>query len=70
MMELLMVQPKRMVTLERLREVVWVGEENVDPSVIWTYISYLRKKLKALESNVSIIAIRNTGYSLEVGDDT
>ena len=70
MMELLMVQPTRMVTLARLREVMWVGEENVDSSVIWTYISYLRKKLKALESNVSIIAIRNTGYSLEVGDDT
>lgn len=69
MMELLMVQPTRMVTLERLREVVWTGEETVDSSVIWTYISYLRKKLKGLDSNISIIAIRNTGYSLEVGDD-
>lgn len=69
MMELLMVQPTRMVTLDRFREVVWTGEENVDSSVIWTYISYLRKKLKSLDSNISIIAIRNTGYSLEVGDD-
>ena len=64
-----MVQPTRMVTLERLREVVWTGEETVDSSVIWTYISYLRKKLKGLDSNISIIAIRKTGYSLEVGDD-
>lgn len=70
MLELLMVQPTRMVTLDRFREVVWTGEENVDSSVIWTYISYLRKKLKALQSNISIIGIRNTGYSLEVGDDT
>lgn len=69
MMELLMIQPTRMVTLERLRDVVWTGETSVDSSVIWTYISYLRKKLKALDSNVSIVAIRNTGYSLEVGDD-
>ena len=69
MMELLMVQPTRMVTLERLREIVWTGEESVDSSVIWTYISYLRKKLKALDSNISIVAIRNTGYSLEVVDD-
>lgn len=70
MMELLMVQPTRMVSMDRLREIVWTGEENVDSSVIWTYVSYLRKKLNALNSNISIIAIRNTGYCLEVGDDT
>ncbi|MBQ9022750.1 MAG: response regulator transcription factor [Eubacterium sp.] len=69
MMELLMIHQARMVTLERFREVVWAGEDKVDSSVIWTYISYLRKKLKALDSNLTIVAIRNTGYSLEVGDD-
>lgn len=66
MMELLMIQPDRLVTTDRFRQVVWPGEGDVDTSVIWTYISYLRKKLKGLESDIRIKASRNTGYSLEV----
>lgn len=69
MMELFMTQPSRLVTLERIRQVVWPGEEPVETSVIWTYISYLRKKLTGLSSNLTIRSNRNTGYSLEVKDD-
>lgn len=69
MMELLMTQPSRMVSLDRLRQVVWPGEESVDTSVIWTYVSYLRKKLAGLSSNLKIHSSRNAGYSLEVSDD-
>lgn len=69
LMELLMVQPARVVTLDRIRQVVWAGE-SVETSVLWTYISYLRKKLKGLASDITIKAVRNTGYSLEVGDDS
>ena len=31
----------------------------------WVYISYLRKKLTALNANIQIKATRNAGYSLE-----
>lgn len=33
---------------------------------MWVYISYLRKKLTALQADVEIRASRNLGYSLEV----
>ena len=38
----------------------------VEVSVVWVYISYLRKKLSALQSDVEIRASRNIGYALEV----
>ncbi len=36
-----------------------------DISVVWVYISYIRKKLAKLEANVEIKVTRNVGYSLE-----
>ena len=44
---------------------IWGYESDADPSVIWVYISYLRKKLTALNASVRIRAIRNAGYRLE-----
>ena len=34
-------------------------------NVVWVYISYLRKKLTALQADIQIKATRNAGYSLE-----
>ena len=66
MMELLMSNPGRIISTERFMEKIWGYESNTEISVVWVYISYLRKKLTALEANVSIKASRNSGYSLEV----
>ena len=38
----------------------------MEVSVVWVYISYLRKKLAALQADVEIRASRNLGYALEV----
>lgn len=40
-------------------------DSDAEISVVWVYISYLRKKLTALGANVQIKAARNAGYSLE-----
>lgn len=40
-------------------------DSNADINVIWTYISFLRKKLKEINSQVQIHTIRGAGYSLE-----
>ena len=34
-------------------------------TVVWVYVSYLRKKLAALHADIQIKAHRNAGYSLE-----
>ena len=38
-------------------------------SVVWVYISYLRKKLAALGADIEIRAARNAGYSLDMRHD-
>ena len=65
LLELLMANPGPVISSDRLFEKIWGYESDADPSVIWVYISYLRKKLTALNASVRIRAIRNAGYRLE-----
>ena len=51
---------------ERFLERIWGYDSEVEVSVVWVYISYLRKKLAALQADVEIRASRNLGYALEV----
>ncbi len=65
LLELLMANPGQVISSDRLFEKIWGYESDADPSVIWVYISYLRKKLTALNASVRIRAIRNAGHRLE-----
>ena len=44
---------------------VWGYDTDADIGVVWVYISYLRKRLTALGSNIEIKARRGVGYTLE-----
>lgn len=65
MMEMLMTNPKQLVSTERFFEKIWGYDSDAELNVVWVYISYLRKKLSALNANIQIKATRNAGYSLE-----
>ena len=65
MMELLLRNPRQLIPTERFLERIWGYDSDVELNVVWVYISYLRKKLSALQANVQIKATRNVGYSLE-----
>lgn len=64
-MEMLMMNPRCLISAERFLEKVWGYDSEVEINVVWVYISYLRKKLAALHANIQIKAQRNAGYSLE-----
>ena len=64
-----MANPKTLVSTERFMEKIWGYDAEAEINVVWVYISYLRKKLAALNANVQIKATRNAGYSLEVKED-
>lgn len=66
MMEMLMRNPRQIIPTERFLERIWGYDSEVEVSVVWVYISYLRKKLSALQADVEIRASRNLGYALEV----
>lgn len=65
MMEMLMINPRCLISAERFLEKVWGYDSEVEINVVWVYISYLRKKLTALHADIQIKAQRNAGYSLE-----
>ena len=65
MMEMLMNNPKKLMSTETFMEKIWGYDSDSELSVVWVYISYLRKKLTALSANISIKAHRNAGYYLE-----
>lgn len=65
MMEMLMRNPRQIIPTERFLERIWGYDSEVELSVVWVYISYLRKKFSALRSNIQIKVTRNAGYSLE-----
>lgn len=65
MMEMLLLNPGHLIPTERFMEHIWGYDSETEMSVVWVYISYLRKKLTGLQANVRIRASRNAGYCLE-----
>lgn len=65
MIELLMRNPGQLISAEQFMDRIWGFEANAESNVVWTYISYLRKKLAALKADIEIKARRGAGYSLE-----
>ena len=65
MMEMLLSNPGILISSERFIEKIWGYETDTEINVVWVYISYLRKKLAALQANIQIRSSRNAGYTLE-----
>ena len=65
MMELLMLNRGIYLSTEDILTKVWGYNTDAELGIVWVYISYLRKKLAALDCGVEIKAKRNIGYTLE-----
>ena len=65
MMEMLMSNPKTLISSERFMEKIWGYDSEAEINVVWVYLSCLCKKLAALHANIRIRAIRSAGYTLE-----
>lgn len=69
MLEMLMSTKGKVVSTENFMDKIWGYDSEAEISVVWTYLSYLRKKLASLGTNVAIKASRNAGYYMEAQDD-
>ena len=65
MMEMLMRNSGQFISAEQFMEKIWGFEAEAEVSVVWVYLSYLRKKLQNLEAPIEIRAARGIGYKLE-----
>ena len=68
-MELFMRSPNVVFSADRIMECVWGWDSEAEINVVWVHISNLRKKLKSIGSEVSVVASRGIGYMLEAGRD-
>ena len=60
-----MQRPKLVVSKDDLITKLWGFDADIDHNNIEVYISFLRKKLSYVESDVKITTIRRVGYRLE-----
>ena len=65
-MLLLMQNPGQVLSSGQFLENIWNPDSRAEDNTVWTYISYLRRKLEAIDANVQIRTVRGVGYLLEV----
>ncbi len=65
LLELFFKNPEKVFSSEHLMDKVWDIDSIADIDVVWTYIGFLRKKLKEINSNLEIKTIRGVGYCLK-----
>lgn len=65
LMEQLLLNHTMYLSSECLLVKAWGYDAETDINSVWLYISYLRKRLSAMNSKVEIVSKRNIGYKLE-----
>lgn len=68
LMEMFMLNPKIILSLERIYEKIWGFDSEAEKNVVWVYLSFLRKKLIQIGSSAEIKVMRKSGYMLEETD--
>ena len=66
MMEMLMRDPRKLISTETFMDRIWGYDSEAELNVVWVYISALRKRLRSIGADVEIRAQRGLGYYLEV----
>lgn len=66
LMELFMRNPRFVFSTAHLMDKIWGQDSEADISVVWTYVGFLRKKLKELGADIEIRTARGAGYFLDV----
>lgn len=68
-LENLILNKEKITTREELAEKIWGFDSNTEYNNVEVYVSFLRKKLKLLNSKIQINYIRKKGYKLVLEND-
>lgn len=69
-LEMLIKEKGRVFPKDLIIEKIWGFDSDAEYNNVEVYVSFLRRKLASVKSNVTIVSIRNTGYRAEVGNDS
>lgn len=64
LLEYFMDNTDKVLTREQISERIWGAEDNVEYNNVEVYVSFLRRKLKFIDADIAIKAVRGTGYRL------
>ena len=65
LLEYFMSNPERILSKEMIYDHIWGMDSDAMSNNLEAYMSFVRKKLKLIGSEVSIRTVRNMGYSME-----
>ncbi len=57
------------ISKEQLYDKIWGIDNDIESNNLEAYLSFIRRKIKIIGSNVKIRALRGLGYKLEVGNE-
>ena len=69
LLEYFMSNPNQVLSKEMIYDKVWGLENDSMSNNLEAYLSFIRKKLKIINSNVQIKSLRNIGYKMECSDE-
>ena len=69
LLELLINNSNNIISKEQIFNKIWGYDSDSDINSLEVYMSFLRKKLKLINSKVKIKVIRNMGYKLELQNE-
>ena len=70
LLEYFMNNPNQVLSKEMIYDKVWGIDNDSISNNLEAYLSFIRKKLKLINSNVSIKSLRNLGYKMEYNNET
>ena len=69
LLEYFMMNPNQVISKEMIFDRVWGMDNDCMSNNLEAYISFVRKKLKILNCNVTVKSVRNMGYKMEIADE-
>ena len=69
LLEYFMKNSEQILSKEQIYDKVWGMENEIESNNLEAYLSFIRKKLKAIESKVTIKSCRGLGYKMEFNNE-
>ena len=64
LMAYFLLNPGKKLSTQQIFKHVWADETDVDDSLVWVYVSYLRQKLQAIKADISILGEKDGDFCL------
>lgn len=69
LLEYFMNNPNQIISKDQIYDKIWGINTEVESNNLEAYLSFIRKKLKLIGSNVTIKAVRGLGYKMEANNE-